>query len=546
MDHRLRAALYARCSNAEQAQKDLSVPAQLSALRRYASDHNIEVVAEFQDAGETGTNTDRPEFQRLLSLARAKEKTFDLVLVWKFNRAFRNVEDAALHEAALEKKGVRLVSITEPTSDDAAGKFQRHMLHAVNEFFSASLSADIRRGLREAASQGHWCRPVPTGYRVLKVEVNGKLRNRLELDAKWAPIIREIFDLALSGRGSKNIARDLNERGIRTSTGGLWSNSAVLAILNREVYTGTLVFGKTRKQKGKQLKPDAEPVRIFDNHPAIISQEEFARVRELVTSRRQHNIHPRQAGSQYMLSGVLKCGKCGGQMIGKSISNKRYLRYVCSVRERAGIGGCSTDSLDKIQLEDAVLDRIAEFILSPDNIAELVRLSNESLVDDDTAALAASVESALKAERKKFERYLDAIGEDDAVDLPELKARLKESKKRCQELEANMYGLVGQAADRPEPIAEADAIRYAESLRHVIYLAEPDQRKSLLRGFIKSITVNLPTVTIEYNLPLSNQPNQTSPIDMTHITSATTDGSTVANKYVGGVTDRITDTLLVT
>ena len=507
----MKVCLYARVSSAGQAEKDLSIPAQLKALRKYAADKNMQIVNEYVDEAQTGTNADRPQFQKMMAAAKSKQKPFDAILVWKFNRAFRSVEDAALYEGMLNRKGIALISITEPVSSDAAGNFQRHVLHAVNQFFSEQLSQDIRRGLAQAASEGSWCRPVPAGYKITKVDVNGKVRNRLELDPERAPLIREIFEMALGGVGANNISNSLNQRGIRTASGSPWARQRILSILKNEHYTGVMVFGKTRKIKGKAIKNDeSQVIQIYNSHPALVTKEEFERVGKLIQSRNRQHAHPRTISSNYLLSGLLRCG-CGSAMSGHAFSNNRYPKYVCGAKKRFGNTVCTAANLDREPLETAVLDKLTDYILAEDNIREIVRLSNESIIEQKSNDMSQSLEAELKKARQKLERYLDAIA--DGEDIPELKSRIRETRQRIAELEKQLYQLVGETADRPEPLHEADVMRQVYQLQHVLADAEPEARKSMLRSFIKSITVKLPTVTIEYTLPMAGK----SGIDMTCI-----------------------------
>jgi site-specific DNA recombinase len=499
-----KAALYARVSSVGQVEKDLSIPAQLSALKKYAAEHNITVVAEFVDEAETGTDADRPDFQRLISSAKAKEKPFEVILVWKLNRAFRNVEDAALYEGLLRRKGISLISITEPIPEGPTGDFYRNITHVFNQFFSDQLSSDIRRGLARAASEGSWCRPAPTGYRVVKVEVAGRIRNHLELDPIQAPIIKEIFEMALAGLGGKNIAKKLNERGSRTVNALPWTSTRILSVLRNEHYTGTMVFGRTRKTrqtKGKAVKNDDDQViRNYDNHPALVSRENFERIKQLIASRTPHSIHPRQVGSKYLLSSLLRCS-CGSAMTGHSFSNGRYQKYACSAKMRSGSTVCTAPDLDMQPLEDAVLERLSEFILTPEHVADLVRLSNEGLQEKDSTDQVKALESELKTERRRLERLIDLVADGDG-EMPELKARIRATRQYITELEQGSSQLVLKAADEPKSVSESYVQAYVSELRYLLDLAEPEQRKSMLRSFVKRITVNVPNVTIEYTLPV--------------------------------------------
>ena len=110
-----RVAIYARCSADKQAEKDLSLPAQLDACRVGAKQRGWEVVAEFIDSAESATTDDRPQFREMIAAAKQKPAPFDYIVVWKFSRFSRNREDSVLYKRMLERNRVRVVSLNVNT-----------------------------------------------------------------------------------------------------------------------------------------------------------------------------------------------------------------------------------------------------------------------------------------------------------------------------------------------------------------------------------------------------------------------------------------------
>ena len=159
------AALYARVSSDRQ-DVDLSVSAQLRALRDYAEKNGYLVVREYVDEAESGRIADRPEFRKMLDEASAEGAPFEEILVWKFSRFTRKREHAVAFKSMLRKKGIRVVSITEHADDTPTGKLMEAIIESVDEFYSENLAEEVRRGMREAASRGFWVASrVPYGYR---------------------------------------------------------------------------------------------------------------------------------------------------------------------------------------------------------------------------------------------------------------------------------------------------------------------------------------------------------------------------------------------
>ena len=248
------AALYARVSSDRQ-DVDLSVAAQLRALREHAERNGYVVVREYVDEAESGRGDDRPEFNRMIGEAKSPQEAFREILVWKFSRFTRKREHAVVYKSMLRRRGVRVVSITEQADDTPTGKLVEGIIESVDEFFSENLAQEVRRGMREAASRGFWVGSrTPYGYNRVMVQDGARKRPKLEPDEETARVVQRIFELAETGRGTLDIARTLNEEGIASATGKLWSKTSISSILRNEVYTGTLVWGAAA---GDQADPFA-------------------------------------------------------------------------------------------------------------------------------------------------------------------------------------------------------------------------------------------------------------------------------------------------
>ena len=132
------AALYARVSSDRQ-EVDLSVAAQLRALRDYAKANGYSVAREYIDGAESGRVADRPEFRKMIEEGSQPNSSFREILVWKFSRFTRKREHAVAFKSMLRRKGVRVVSITEHTDDSPTGKLMEAIIESVDEFYSENL-----------------------------------------------------------------------------------------------------------------------------------------------------------------------------------------------------------------------------------------------------------------------------------------------------------------------------------------------------------------------------------------------------------------------
>ena len=238
------AALYARVSSDRQ-DVDLSVAAQMRALRDYAERNGYSVPREYVDEAESGRIADRPQFRRMLDEAGKPEAPFQEILVWKFSRFTRKREHAVAFKSMLRKRGIRVTSITEHADDSPTGKLMEAIIESVDEFYSENLAEEVRRGMREAASRGFWVSTyAPYGYRKVQVQDWPKKRPKLELDPPADGVVRRIFQMALLGTSTLGITKTLNKEGIASPQRGRWTKTTVHRILTNETYTGTLVWGQ--------------------------------------------------------------------------------------------------------------------------------------------------------------------------------------------------------------------------------------------------------------------------------------------------------------
>ena len=177
-------ALYARVSSDRQ-DVDLSISAQLRALRDYARKNGYIVAREYVDEAESWRIADRPEFRKMIDEAARP------------NAAFREI-----------------------------------------------LAQEVTRGMREASSRGFWISShAPYGYNRVMVQDGPKKRPTLEIDPDASRIVKRMFDMAEAGDGTLEIIRTLNNEGIASPRGKLWARTSVHNILTNEAYTGTLVRG---------------------------------------------------------------------------------------------------------------------------------------------------------------------------------------------------------------------------------------------------------------------------------------------------------------
>jgi site-specific DNA recombinase len=498
----MKAVLYARVSSEKQAEKDLSISAQLKALRKYAADKGFEVVREFIDEAESARTANRHAFQEMISLARSKEKPFDAVLVWKLSRFARNREDSTIYKSQLRKKGVQVISMNEQIDDSPSGKLLEGMIEAIDEFYSENLSQEARRGLKETASRGFFPGgSVPMGYK-LKIVPDGRTKRKiLEIDSEYAPIVKRVFKLCLAGLGTKEIAGRLNSKGITTRKGGAWSKASIVYILRNDIYTGDLIWPDKDRLRSRE-----EQIIIRKHHQAIVSKKDFNKVQELISDRSFARNHPRRVTSNYLLSGLLYCGKCGKTMLGGTAKSGRYRYYGCYSRLRLGISQCSCKAISSERFESAVIGKLQGHVLTEENLIELLRMTNEELahqskgIDSEVSML----KKHLALKTKKLDKLYEVL-EEGHLTSADLAPRIRSLSGDADKLRLRINELeIRRETQEPHiQIGMADLKKYVQDLKSLLLDGQFFERRSFLRSFIKRIDYAYPEVVINYTFPIN-------------------------------------------
>lgn len=340
---------------------------------------DIQIVSIREDDGYTGTDYDRPDFQRMMDDIRAG--IVNCVIVKDLSRFGREYINAGKYiDRLFPYYGVRLISIndgidtiTRNSSDD----FNIMVKNLMNDNYCRDISIKIRSQLQVKRKNGEFIGAfAPYGY-----EKSVEDKNKLVIDLYAAEVVRDIFRWKLEGINQDAIARRLNEQGIlspmeykkskglsyktsfKTKSKALWTPVAVRRILTNPVYVGTLIQGiRTRpnyKIKTVVVNEEAKWAICENAHEAIIKPRTFLLVQRLLEL--DTRTSPYEEGV-FSLAGLLYCGDCKGPMVRKTqtASGKKFYYYVCGQHKKNG--ECTTHRISKTQLEDAVLKLLQEHI----------------------------------------------------------------------------------------------------------------------------------------------------------------------------------------
>ncbi len=492
------AAFYARVSSDRQ-DVDLSVSAQLRALKDYARANGYSVARQYVDEAESGRVADRPQFREMIEEGSQPNAPFEVILVWKFSRFTRKREHAVAFKSMLRRKGIRVVSITEHADDSPTGKLMEAIIESVDEFYSENLAEDVTRGMREAASRGFFLgSKAPFGYRRVKVSDGMKERPTLEVDPATAPVVKEIFESSLSGYGLKEICRTLNDRGI-TNRGKRWYKGGLHYLLTNEAYTGTAVWGRTTKVEKAQ-----DPVRVEGAWPALVSRELFDAVQQAMRDRAPKVQRPGRVGSKFLLSGLLKCGVCGRPYSGQGAKSGQFAYYVCGTLFREGAGTCSARYLNAPRVEEFVVEKIRERILTEETIVELVTLVAEEIdaMAGELSGRLEVIDAELGDVRKRLERLYEAL-ETSELTLEVLSPRIFSLRHREEQLEAAREDAETQLEQRRVELPTTEEIKgYVADFREFLQEGTFPERKALIRNFVEGIEVVGDEATLTYTVPM--------------------------------------------
>ncbi len=496
-------ALYARVSTTRQAEQDLSIPDQLRQLRTWCQGHGQLVAMEYVEPGASATDDKRPVFQTLLADALRTPPPFDTILVHSLSRFFRDGISFGLYERKLQKHGVKVVSITQQTSDDSSGQMVRRMISMFDEYQSAENAKHTGRAMRENARQGFFNgSAAPFGYQAIATERlgnRGRRKKRLVIDESEAATVREIFRIYLDGHGGrtlgiKEIAKHLNATG-QTMRGRTWGIQKVHKILSSRTYAGEYLFN-VRDSRTLQKRPPADWVRVPIN--PIIDEATFERVRQRRQARAPATTPPRRVSSPVLLTGLLKCGHCGGAMTLTTGKSGKYRYYKCTTRVNKGGTLCTSRNLPMERVDNLVLEQLTTHAFTPQRLALLLREARLQMQDRKSVEQRdlERLQGELRKTDERLARLYDAI-ERGTVELDEtLERRIRSVRDAREALLVELTGLRQVQAVPIERVLPSQVERFSRVIRAKLRDRTSPFARDYLHALVEQITVHESTAKI--------------------------------------------------
>lgn len=478
---------YVRVSTGKQ--DELSPDSQAKLLKDYAKSHGYVVSKIFYEVGISGRKADkRPEFQKMIGLAKSSDHPADAILVWKFSRFARNQEESIVYKSLLKKKhNVDVISISEPLVDGPFGSLIERIIEWMDEYYSVRLSGEVSRGMREKAERGGYQARPPLGYKIVSH------KEPPVIVPEEAEVVKLIFEKYVNGNmGLFEIARLLNSHNFKTSHGKEFERRSIEYILQNPTYCGMVRWNRTINES-KEIRPESEWIIAEGEQPAIISKELFDKAQE----RYKREYRPRGARPtstyKHWLSGIVKCPACGRTMTACKIKNNKqtYCYFRCYGYSK---GKCAAkNSISSLKLEPAVLESIKTVLDTGKITYRKIEAKTE-----DTADLKTILEDQIKKIDVKLQRikeaYMNGIdtleeykenkrivqGEKDSLEkqLSELKKEKNSTKNEDKDMlmrVKNVYDILSSDS--------VDVTTKSEVLRSVVDKIVYDREKDLLKVY---------------------------------------------------------------
>ena len=354
-----RAAIYCRLSSEDGADHEsMSIGNQRALLTEYVEKQGWEVVDTYIDDGFSGTNFDRPDFQRMI--ADIEKGRINLVITKDLSRLGRNyIMCGQYTEIYFPERHVRYIALNDgvDTLNQTSSMDITPFKHILNDMFAKDISTKIKSTLHTKARRGEYLGALdPYGY--LRHPDD---KHKLIINEETAPIVRRIFEMSAAGMGSRSICTVLNDEGILspaeytrfrkhdpTKDGEFvrkrfWCQTYLRSILKNEMYVGCMVQGRqytpSYRSKKREPVPKEDWIVVPDMHEPIVTRELFDEAQKKMQARKKV-IKP--LDEPRLFSGLFYCEACGTAMRQHTTGNGKYTYFICGKHHAIGKLACSS------------------------------------------------------------------------------------------------------------------------------------------------------------------------------------------------------------
>ena len=464
---------------------------QKSIIKEYCDRQGHVVARTYEDSALSAGSMEKRD--ALIEMIMDAEKhLFEGVIIYKYDRVFRNLGEQIVTLKKLQKYGIKIIAVADPNSDGASGELITNILGAVNQFERQLTGERIYDKNRKLAKEGRWTGSGidPTGYRY------DHETKELVIIEDEAETVKTIFDLYLEYKSITRVVDILHEMDIKTKTGLNWNNVSVHAILTNPLYAGKRRWGFYKPgRKGKNRNCE-----VFDgNHEAIVSLETFQKVQEVLRGNRLHTSG--RNGRIYLLGGLMRCSLCGGVVASQYKTHLGKDVYYCKERYTQHKDFCQGWHRVAYRIENAVYAALIKNIKT--ELTDWDRSTPESSKLDknkQTKKKLAMIESKLL---RQIEMYEEGIIDKETFNIRRLKT-LREKEQLEKDLQQKNTSLVDNKTlelihDFERFWNEADTSERKEILKLFIHIIHTDGHSAR----IEFINIGLPWWETEAEVPVN-------------------------------------------
>lgn len=398
-------ALYVRVSTDEQAREGYSIDTQISKLKSYAAFNGWQNIVIFCDEGESAKDMNRPDMKRLIKLIK-KDHVAAVVTLY-VDRLSRDLLDMLQFvDMCEDHKTAYICATLNFDTSTPIGRMVLQILTAFAEFERSMIATRVKSNMMDIIEkQKRYMAVPPFGYKFSEE----KHLVIVPEEAKW---VREAADRFVSGHGYRAVAAWLNENGIKTRKGVLWTSSTVRQMLTNELYIGQLVWNRRYYDKNGKMhwRDPAEWVVCENAHPAILTMDQWNAIQKRITRRMPKG---GQKQAKYRLSGLLRCGHCGDAMVSRRYGNKgphseRFI-FVCQGYQKNAT--CQFNYVFVDEAESSVYEALEELASGYINIPEDDLDTASKSIEEEYIRREAAIDMKFQRQIQAFENGL--IGERD-------------------------------------------------------------------------------------------------------------------------------------
>jgi DNA invertase Pin-like site-specific DNA recombinase len=433
-------------------QREASIEDQLRNIQNYCTRNNLPMPIAYKDQAISGSRNDRPGYLEMLAAANAK--SFDILLVDDLDRLSRDNIGNLTTIRQFKFLGIRIIGVSDgiDTARDNS-KIETSLRGLMGELYLDDLAKKTHRGLEGQFLKGYSAGAKPYGYNLIP-DGNG---SKLAINNEQAQWIRYIFKRYSEGAAARQIATELNEKGVKGPAGGTWSPSSIhpsakeVGMLCNSTYIGSPMFDKTKWVKdpttGKRLRtmrPKEEwktvnlpELRIIDDETWIKCDKRIRAKKAIADENRKNGKGSANgkgcsssAPSKYLFSGLLKCGVCGANY---TMVNKT--KYGCAFHKDRGNSVCSNNlQIKRSTVEGELLTGIKRELLSEEAYLDFeknVRASLKSGAPD-----ASLIKKKIADTQKEIDNLIKAIM--GGIDSPSVKAALRDSEQKLKDVQGEL------------------------------------------------------------------------------------------------------------